>query len=148
MIKNLHHVGVVAADIEAAIRFYVETFQCQPVKVVTVDKPGLKLKTAMVSIGASSGTCVQLIEPELGLGVQELREQGEGTILEMALRVEDIEMACNQMKRLGISPVNILGQPLNTNFVTAASGNKYFYLPKEKAQGTSIEIIQIAEGKR
>ena len=44
---------------------------------------------------------MQLIEPELGLGVQELREQGEGTILEMALRVEDIEMACNQMKRPG-----------------------------------------------
>ena len=144
MIRRLHHVGIVTANIEQTLRFYVTALGCDAVNIVRVDKPGLKLKTAMVPLGAGSGTHLQLIEPEVGIGVRELAEQGDGAIIEMALEVDDIEKAHDRMHRREIPPVSILGEPLREKFVTAASGNKYFYLPKAKTRGTSIEFIEVA----
>ena len=106
----MHHVGIVTADIEATIRHYVETFGCDPPRVVCVDKPGIKLKTAMVAIGAGQANCLQLIEPEVGPGVEELKHWGEGTLLEVAFEVEDIEQVYDQMKMRGIQPVNLIGE--------------------------------------
>jgi catechol 2,3-dioxygenase-like lactoylglutathione lyase family enzyme len=140
MIKGLHHVGIVTANIEDAIRYYVETFGCPPPKVVTVDKPGIQLRTAMLSIGASH---LQLIEPKTGPGVEELQTRGEGAILEVAFQVDDIEQFYDEMSHRGISPVSMVGAPIDTRYLAASSGNRYFYLPQEKTRGTSVEIIQV-----
>jgi catechol 2,3-dioxygenase-like lactoylglutathione lyase family enzyme len=64
MIRRLHHVGIVTKDIEQAVRFYVETFGCPEPKVVSVDKPGIRLRTSMLSIGASHLVSRNLLHPE------------------------------------------------------------------------------------
>jgi hypothetical protein len=143
MLRKLHHVGIVTADIEAAIRHYMETFDCPAPKVVSVDKPGIKLRTAMLAIGCEKPSHVQLIEPKIGPGVEELRRGGEGAILEMAFEVEEIESVHDDLSRRGIAPVDLLGRPIDSKFLVASSGNRYFYLPREKMRGTSIEIIQV-----
>jgi catechol 2,3-dioxygenase-like lactoylglutathione lyase family enzyme len=146
MIKRLHHVGVVTSNIEKSLQFYVTAFGCPDVNIVSVDKPGLKLRTAMIPLG--TGTHLQLIEPKIGLGVEELAERGEGAIVEMALEVDDIEAAHDRMREQQMFPVSILGDPLQEKFVRAASGNKYFYLPKAKTRGTSIEFIEVASERK
>jgi hypothetical protein len=72
-----------------------------------------------------------------------LRDGGEGTIFEMALEVSDIEEMYHRMKAQNIEPVDIVGEPLRTNFLVASSGNRYFYLPRDKMRGTLIEIYQV-----
>jgi catechol 2,3-dioxygenase-like lactoylglutathione lyase family enzyme len=143
MVRKLHHVGVLTANIEETIRHYVETFGCQPPKVVSVDKPGLKLRTAMLAIGSENANHIQLIEPEIGPGVDEIASQGEGAIFEMAFQVDDIEAFHDEIAQRGVHPVNLLGQPIEAKYIVAASGNRYFYLPKDKMRGTNVEILQV-----
>jgi catechol 2,3-dioxygenase-like lactoylglutathione lyase family enzyme len=143
MLRKLHHVGVVTADIDQAICHYVETFGCKPPNVVAVDKPGIKLRTAMLAIGSENANYLQLIEPEIGPGVDELAARGEGAIFEMAFEVEDIEAFHDEIAGQGVKPVNLVGEPLETRYIVASSGNRYFYLPKDKMRGTNIEIIQV-----
>jgi len=140
MVVRIHHVGIATANIEDALQLYFNIFGCQPTKVLNVEKPGLSLRTAMLSLGSSH---LQLIEPHVGPGIDELKARGEGTILEMALEVEDIEKFYEQMKALNIEPVNIMGEPISTKFLTASSGNRYFYLPQNKTRGTKVEIYQV-----
>jgi catechol 2,3-dioxygenase-like lactoylglutathione lyase family enzyme len=139
MIRQLHHVGILTKDVQASVRHYVETYGCAAPKIVSVEKPGLKLRTAMLQLGSSN---LQLVEPEIGPGVQELHAGGEGTIFEMAFQVDDIEQFHDEMTERGITPVTLLGAPLTEKYLVANSGNRYFYLPKEKNRGTTIEVIQ------
>jgi hypothetical protein len=140
MIRRLHHVGIVTANIEAALSHYVEVFECEMPRILSVDKLGIKLRTAMLSIGESH---LQLIDPENGPGVDDLKKGGEGAIIEMALEVSDIEEMYDKMKARNIEPVSIVGEPIPAKFLVASSGNRYFYLPKDKMRGTSIEIYQV-----
>lgn len=140
MIRRLHHVGIVTANIEAALRHYAEVFGCEMTQILSVDKPGMKLRTVMLSVGESH---LQLLEPESGLGLDDLKNGGEGAIFEMALEVSDIEEMYDRMKARNIEPVNIVGEPLQTKFHVASSGNRYFYLPRNKMRGTRIEIYQV-----
>lgn len=124
--------------------FYVKTFDCEPAKIISVEKPGLKFRAVMLSLG---GSHLQVIEPEIGLGVEELKQTGEGAIFEMALEVDDIEGFYDRVKSQGVTPVGLDGNPIQTKFVTATSGNRYFYLPREMVLGTNIEIYQIVAPK-
>lgn len=144
MIRGIHHVAILTSNIERAMDFFRQTFGCEPVKIVSVNKPGLKLRTAMLSLGASH---LQLIEPEIGPGVEQLKKAGEGTIFEMALEVNDIEEFYDHVKGQGITPVSLTGEPIQSKFLTASSGNRYFYLPQQKPQGTNIEIYQVVSNK-
>jgi hypothetical protein len=63
--------------------------------------------------------------------------------LEYALEVDDIEQFGREIRGRGITPVDLLGNPIEASYIVAASGNRYFYLPKAKTRGTSIEIIQV-----
>jgi len=139
----MHHVGIVTSDIESAVRHYTSLFGCATPALVSIDRPGLKFRTAMVSVAPASGSHVQLIEPEIGFGVEELRSKGEGAIIEMAFEVDDIEAFSREMNEQGMPPLNLLGQPIDTPYLVAASGNRYLYLPKDRNFGTSIEIIQV-----
>ena len=47
------------------------------------------------------------------------------------------------MKMRGIQPVNLIGEPIESKFLVASSGNRYFYLPKDRTRGTSVEIIHV-----
>jgi catechol 2,3-dioxygenase-like lactoylglutathione lyase family enzyme len=143
MIRRLHHVGIVTSDIEAAVRHYTSMFGCATPTIIGIDRPGLKFRTAMVSVAPGSGGHVQLIEPEIGFGVEELRSKGEGTIIELAFEVDDIEAFSRQMHEQGMPPLNLLGQPIDSPYLVASSGNRYLYLPRERNFGTSIEIIQV-----
>ena len=140
MIRRLHHVGIVTANLEAALSHYAEVFGCEVPRILSVDKPRIKLRTAMLSIGESH---LQLIEPESGPGVDDLKGGGEGTIFEIALEVSDIEEMYHRMKAQNIEPVDFVGEPLRTKFLVASSGNRYFYLPRDKMRGTLIEIYQV-----
>ena len=141
MIRRLHHVGIVTSNIEQAVHHYVESFGCPPPKIVTIDKPGVKLRSAMISIGA--GTHLQLIEPAIGLGAEELGSRGEGAIIELAFEVDDIESFSRKKRAEGATLMDLLGKPIDADYLVASSGNRYVYLSKDENLGTSIELIEV-----
>jgi catechol 2,3-dioxygenase-like lactoylglutathione lyase family enzyme len=143
---KLHHVGILTSNIQQSIDWFADCFGCPKPKVTHVDKPGLRLKTAMLPIGSAG--YIQIIQPLEGPGVSELRAQGDGALYEIALEVEDIEEFHDRLTEKGIVPTDFVGNPLSSNFVTAASGTKYFYLPLAQTRGTRIEVIQPAVQQR
>ena len=141
MIRRLHHVGIVTSDIELAARHYVASFGVPEPKIVSIDRPGVKLRSAMISVGG--GTHVQLIEPAIGLGVEELRSRGEGAIIELAFEVDDIESFSQQKRAEGATLTDLAGNPIEADYLVAASGNRYVYLAKDGNLGTSFELIEV-----
>jgi hypothetical protein len=73
MISGLHHVAVLTADIDAAVAQYVALLGGQTPRQVLVDRPGVKLKSAMLPLGKTGATFLQIIQPIEGPGVEELR---------------------------------------------------------------------------
>ena len=55
MISGLHHVAVLTADIDAAVAQYVALLGGQTPRQVLVDRPGVKLKSAMLPLGKDRG---------------------------------------------------------------------------------------------
>jgi catechol 2,3-dioxygenase-like lactoylglutathione lyase family enzyme len=136
---KLDHVEILVSRLEDSIRFYTENFGCMTQGIVSTDKPGLKLRSAMLPIGDNY---MQLIEPHEGPWIDELKGNYDGTIWQICFEVEDIEEFYDQMKKKGITPVDILGRPLTQKYVISSYGNKMFLLPRDKTLGTRIEVVE------
>ena len=143
MITNLHHVAILTSNLDEAITYYVDLLDCQEPKIAEVDKPGMKLRSAMLPIGPSGDTFLQIIEPELGPGVKELAQDGEGTLFEMAFQTDDIEDFADKMLDRGITPSNIAEQPIQEKYIQSKFGNRYFILPGKQLRGTRVEVVQM-----
>lgn len=148
MITNLHHVAILTSNIEESVKYYVELLGCEPPTPVQVDKPGIKLRSAMLPIGPSKMTYLQIIEPEEGPGVKELVERGEGALFEMAFQVDDVEDFAEQMSAKDIMPSDIAEQPIDEKYLVSKFGNKYFILPGNKMRGTRIEIVEMVQSRK
>jgi hypothetical protein len=135
-------VAILSSNIRETINYFTEHFMCSASNIASVEKPGFRLKSAMLAIGPDSGSFLQIIEPIEGPGVSELSKHGEGSLYEIALEVENIEEFYDQVAAKGLIPTDFLGRPISTKFLVASSGNKYFYLPVAQTRGTRIEIIQ------
>jgi len=143
MITNLHHVAILTSNLVEAINYYTDLLDCQKPKIADVDKPGVKLKSAMLPIGPGGNTFLQIIEPELGPGVKELTEGGEGTLFEMAFETDNIEEFADKMLVGKITPCNIAEQSINEKYITSKFGSRYFILSGKSLRGTRIEIVQM-----
>lgn len=143
MITNLHHVAILTSNIEDAIQFYTNLLGCQSPRIAEVDRPGVKLKSAMLPIGPTGDTYLQLIEPSEGPGVAELERGGEGTLFEVGIQVDDIADLHDQMDAREIRPQDLAGDSIEDKFIESNFGNRYFFLPKDKTRGTRLEFVQV-----
>jgi len=143
MITNLHHVAILTSNIDEAVEYYANMLGCLVPGITQVEKPGAKFQTAMLPVGQSGTTSLQLIEPSEGPGVKELAEGGEGTLFEIAFQVDSTEEFAEQMIAKGITPCDIAENSIKEKYITSKFGNKYFVLPASKMRGTRIEIVQM-----
>lgn len=143
MITNLHHVAILTSNIEDAVQFYTNLLGCQSPRIAEVDRPGVKLKSAMLPIGPTGDTYLQLIEPSEGPGVAELERGGEGTLFEVGFQVDEIEATHDQMDAREISPQGLAGDSIEGKYIESKFGNRYFFLPKDKTRGTRLEFVQV-----
>lgn len=144
-IKRIHHVGILTRDIEAAVESYAGLLDNRPAKIVDVARTGVRLRSAMIPVGVASGTYVQLIQPLEGPGVGELEEEGDGALYEVAFEVHDIARANRAARRGGERPTDIAGIEFEGPFLTASSGNRYFYLQPSNTRTTRLELIEVAQ---
>ena len=142
-ITRIHHVGILTADIDAAVELYAGLLQNRPSRIVDVARAEVRLRSAMIPVGKGSGTYVQLIQPNDGPGVEELAAGREGVLFEVAFEVEDVELAVAVARRAGDTPTDLAGIPIEGSYLTASSGNRYFYLQPTHARATRMEFIQV-----
>ncbi len=143
MIKRLHHVAILTSDIDQAIRHYVDLLGCTEKEPATVEKPGVRWRTVLLPIG-DGDTCIQLIEPHEGPGVEELQRGGEGTLFEIGFRCEDIDGFHDHLVDRDIQPGDLREQALSERSLTSKFGNRYFIVPREKSRGTRLEVVQFS----
>jgi catechol 2,3-dioxygenase-like lactoylglutathione lyase family enzyme len=145
LILGIHHVAILTHDIEEALAHYCEFLGCDHPKIVDVYDPEQKvsLKTAMLKIGPTGNTALQIIQPIEGIGCGELEKGGEGTIFEIGYQIDDLEEFNNQMTSKGFGPVNIAEKPISGKFILSKFGNRYSLLPREATRGTRSEFVQI-----
>jgi catechol 2,3-dioxygenase-like lactoylglutathione lyase family enzyme len=143
MIKRLHHVGILTHDIEAAADRYRRLLDAAASPVRHVTQPTFSLWTTLLAAGIGSGSYVQLIQPEIGPGADDLAASGEGALYEIAFEVDDIAAASAAFRANGLTPSDITGAPIDGAYLVASSGNRYFYLSPAQTGGTHIEIIEV-----
>lgn len=139
-LRRLHHVAILTGDIEAALDRLVDLLRVDRPEVRTVERDGLRLRTTMLRAGRDSDAQLQLIEPHVGPGVEELANGGEGTIYEIAFEAADIDRAATTMRSDGAALVDLVGAPVDGP-LTAASGNRYFYVDRASTGGLRLEVI-------
>jgi catechol 2,3-dioxygenase-like lactoylglutathione lyase family enzyme len=142
-IKRIHHVGILTADIEAAVESYSLLLHNRPPRIVDVARPAVRLRSAMIPVGEGSGTHVQLIQPVEGPGVNELEKGGEGVLYEVAFEVADIAAANKAARQAGEFPTDLAGDTFEGPYLTASSGSRYFYLQPTAQRGTRLELIEV-----
>lgn len=142
MIRRLHHVAILTDDIEAMVSHYVAMLGVGRPTITDVDRPDLRLRTAMVPSGPEATTYLQIIEPRIGAGVRELAEGGNGTLFEIAFEVDDLASVTATLRGQGVRPEDFAGRPLDVPFATATSGNRFAYLPIGSTRGTRTELIE------
>ena len=143
MITNLHHVAILTSNMEDAIEYYTNLLGVQTPRIVEVNRPGIKLRSAMLPIGPSGETYLQRIEPSLGPGVAELERGGDGTLFEVGFQVDNIEAFHDQMDTREIRPQDLAGDSIEDKYIESKFGNRYFFLPKDKTKGTRLEFVQV-----
>ena len=146
MLTHIQHVAILTSNMEEAMAYYVDLLEIErSPDVVTVDKPGVKLRTVMLPVGTDGRTFVQIIEPCEGPGVEELARGGEGALFEIGFEVDNIETFADRMQSRQIRPADLAGRPIDDKYIESKYGNRYFVLPRESCRGTRTEIVQVCK---
>ena len=106
MITNIHHVAILTSNIDEAIKFYIDFLNCDKPKVISVEKKGMKFKSSMLPIGDGK-TCLQILEPAEGKGVEELCKNGEGVLARFGRNNGNFEMVITKCTVFEPSPEDI-----------------------------------------
>jgi hypothetical protein len=143
MISGLHHVAILTSDLDSAVVQFAALLGTEAPRLVLVDQPGVKLKSAMLPLGAAKSTFLQIIQPIEGPGVEELECGGEGTLFEVGFQVENIEDFNMALRARNAGPLDLAEQPIAENFIPSRYGNRYSFVPRSITRGARVEIVQV-----
>ena len=146
MIDRLHHVAIVTSDLEGSVAHWAPLLGSAEARVVVADRPGVRLRTTMLSI-ARSGSYLQVFEPREGPGLSLLRERGEGAILEVGLQTHDIRSVASWIREEGGTPRGLSEDALKDDCLVSAAGNRYLFLPPELSRGTRVEVVELVQAR-
>jgi lactoylglutathione lyase/methylmalonyl-CoA/ethylmalonyl-CoA epimerase len=131
MIQKIDHIGIAVKSIDEALKFYTETLglKCSGVEEVAEQR----VKTAFIPSGDSE---IELLEStsEDGPIAKFIEKRGEG-IQHIALRVDDIEKALEELKAKGV--VMIDEKPRY-----GAGGAKIAFIHPKSTKGVLLELCQ------
>jgi methylmalonyl-CoA/ethylmalonyl-CoA epimerase len=133
MFIGVDHVGVAVKNLDEAISVYRDTlgFKLEGIHVLTERK----VKVAFLSTGGEAS--IELLEP---LGVDSpvakfLESRGEG-VQHVAVKVENIEAALEELKRKGVALVD--DKPR-----AGAEGKKIAFVHPKSTKGVLLELCEM-----
>jgi methylmalonyl-CoA/ethylmalonyl-CoA epimerase len=132
MLDKIHHLGYAVESVEAASRFYRESFGAEPTEPETLEEQGIV--ATMFGVG---GSMVELMEPthsDSPVG-KFLARRGEG-FHHVAFQVEDLEAAIARLKETGVELVN--EEPR-----VGAGGTRTAFVHPKGAFGVLTELVEL-----
>jgi methylmalonyl-CoA/ethylmalonyl-CoA epimerase len=136
---RIDHVGIAVPDLDAAVRFYADTFGMRCVHVETNADQGVR--EAMLAVGEDTGgAMIQLLAPagpDSPLA-RFLSRHGPG-VQQLAYTVADITAACAAARTLGL-------RLLYESPRTGTSGSLINFIHPKDAGGVLVELVEPARG--
>lgn len=128
MVTGIDHIGIFVTDIEAALRFYADTFGLIAGPIAIHDDP--PIKRACVRIGETELELIETSQPERTM-MKLMPHQLPG-IYHIGLRVDDVDAAAAALQKKDVPLVNGIreGEQMRIQF-----------LHPNAAQGTMIELV-------
>lgn len=102
MLNRIYHLGYAVEDLEAATRFYRESFGVEPSEPEEVEEQGII--ATMFRVGDSMIELVQPTRPDSPVG-KFLAKRGEG-FHHVAYEVEDLETALAELEARGVELID------------------------------------------
>ena len=130
---KINHVAIVVQDIDAALKFWEQTFGLELNLVEEV--PSQKSKVAFLPLGESEIELVQPTTTDSGL-VNFLEKRGEG-MHHICIEVEDIDATLAELKSKGVRLINDVPEEL--------PGRKMAFVHPKAANGVLVELYQLTE---
>ena len=141
-IGQLHHVGILAKDLDKAVQFYSEALGLGPFRIseisldnfVTKGKPApFAVKVAFTSIGPIELEFIEVTQAEGEyLHTEFLQKKGEG-LRHLSFYVPKLEDALSHLAKLGIEA---------TSSYRVGDTEILAFLNEDKTFGVAIELVQ------
>ena len=137
MLDKIHHLGYAVESVEAASRFYRESFGAEPTEPETVEEQGIV--ATMFGVGDSMVELMEPTHPDSPVG-RFLARRGEG-FHHIAFQVEDLEAALARLKETDVELVDEKPR------VGAGKTRTAFVHPKG-AFGVLTELVELPDRAR
>jgi methylmalonyl-CoA/ethylmalonyl-CoA epimerase len=136
---DIDHVGVAVKDIEASIKYYVQTFGLKVVHREDVESQNVKV--AFLA-GETKGTTVELLEPTSpDSAVGKFIEKKGGGLHHLAFHTEKIEGEMELLRAAG-------QPPLSEKPRVGARGHKVCFIHPKHAEGVLVELVSEGGGAK
>jgi methylmalonyl-CoA/ethylmalonyl-CoA epimerase len=137
MLDKIHHLGYAVESVEAASRFYENSFGTKPTKPETVEEQGIV--ATLFRVGESTIELMEPTRPDSPVG-RFLAKRGEG-FHHVAFQVEDLEAALAQLKKNGVELVD--EEPK-----VGAGGTLTAFVHPKGAFGVLTELVELPDRGR
>lgn len=127
-VTRLDHVGIMVDDLDAAVRFYSETFGLTAGPIESREQP--PIRRCCLQIGETELELIEARDPAQTM-MRLLPGHGPGPY-HIGLRVEDVDAAAAALQEQGVALVD---------GVREGADMRIQYLHPDAAQGTLIELV-------
>lgn len=131
MIKKVDHIGIAVQNLEETLRFYTETLGIELHGTEIVEEQ--KVKVAFLPVGDTEIELLESTEPD-GPIAKFIEKKGEG-IQHIALRVDNIEVAIEEMKAKGVKMIDEKPR-------YGAGGAKIAFCHPKSTKGVLVELTE------
>jgi methylmalonyl-CoA epimerase len=128
VIVKIDHIGILVADLDAALRFYCETLGLQAGPIETRDEP--PIRRCCVRVGDAELELVETRDPAQSM-IRFLPDRGPG-LYHLGLRVDDVDAEAARLREQGVPLADELRE---------GADMRIQYLHPDAAQGTMIELV-------
>lgn len=132
-LSRVDHVGIAVKSLEEALTFYEGVLGLQAKGTEIVEEQ--KVKVAFLPLGDSELELLESTEPDGPIAKFIEKNGGKGGIQHIALRVDDIEAAIEEMKSKGM-------RMLDEKPRYGAGGAKIAFCHPKSSQGVLLELCQ------
>ena len=128
MVVGIDHIGVLVADLDAALRFYAEVLGLEAGPIETKTEP--PIRRACIRVGETEIELIEASDPSRTMA--RLLPHAQPGIYHLGLRVDDVDACAERLREQGV--------PL-ADGIREGGGMRIQYLHPDAAQGTMIELV-------
>jgi len=131
VVTKVDHIGVAVENLEESVKFYEEILGLKLQGVETVEEQ--KVKVAFLPIGDTEIELLEATTPDSPIA-KFIEKKGQG-VQHVAFRVDDIEKALEEMKKLGIKLIDEKPR-------YGAGGARIAFLHPKSTNGLLVELCE------